>query len=118
MGQLSKHFTREEFLCPCCKAGTVDPELITVLEDVREFFGQPVRINSGYRCEKHNKEVGGEPNSMHMKGIAADITVKEVIPSKVAAYLQNKYPDTYGIGLYKSWTHIDVRPKKARWSKL
>ena len=44
-----------------------------VLDPARERLGKPIIVNSGYRCAKHNREVGGATNSQHMKGEAADI---------------------------------------------
>lgn len=44
-----------------------------VLDPLREWYGKPVYINSGYRCVKLNKAVGGVSNSYHVKGMAADI---------------------------------------------
>ncbi len=44
-----------------------------VLDPLREAYGKPVRVNSGYRCPKLNNLVGGSPNSQHMRGEAADI---------------------------------------------
>ena len=46
-----------------------------VLEPLRVAMGEPVKINSGYRCEKLNKAVGGVYNSQHLKGQAADICI-------------------------------------------
>lgn len=44
-----------------------------VLDPAREAFGGPIAVNSGYRCPRHNDDVGGVPNSQHMRGEAADI---------------------------------------------
>ena len=44
-----------------------------VLDPVRERYGKPIRVNSGYRCPIHNRTVGGVPGSQHVKGEAADI---------------------------------------------
>ena len=44
-----------------------------VLDPLREAYGKPIRVTSGYRCPKLNTLVGGSPNSQHMKGEAADI---------------------------------------------
>ena len=113
-----KYFKRHEFACGCgCGFSAVDVELLEALEDVREHFNQPITINSGCRCEAHNRAVGGEPNSMHTKGIAADFVVRGVSPAKVHQYLTGKYPNEYGIGLYRTWVHLDVRGEKARWEK-
>lgn len=45
-----------------------------LLDPVRERWGRPITVNSGYRCPKLNKVVGGVPTSQHCKGEAADIT--------------------------------------------
>lgn len=117
MGNISKHFDREEFDCNCgkCTPIAVDKVLLEVLENVRETFGQPVTINSAYRCENHNCNVGGSVNSMHLTGKASDIVVSGIRPKDVQAFLLDQYPDTYGIGKYDTFTHIDVRDVKARW---
>lgn len=45
-----------------------------LLDPVRERWGRPITVNSGYRSPKLNKAVGGVPTSQHCKGEAADIT--------------------------------------------
>ena len=47
-----------------------------VLDPARERYGKPIKVNSGYRCPLKNKAVGGVANSQHLKGEAADISVK------------------------------------------
>lgn len=50
--------------------------LINILLDpIREKWGGPITVNSGYRCPTLNKAVGGVPTSQHLRGEAADITV-------------------------------------------
>jgi len=113
---ISEHFSREEFACRCgCGFDVVDKELLHVLEKVRTHFNAPVSINSACRCEQHNKDVGGADGSKHKLGIAADIVVRGVEQSMVYDYLCGYAVDKYGIGKYKSFTHIDVRKSKARW---
>ena len=46
-----------------------------VLEPLRVAMGEPIKIGSGYRCEKLNKAVGGVYNSQHLKGQAADLCI-------------------------------------------
>jgi uncharacterized protein YcbK (DUF882 family) len=114
--QLTQHFRRDEFACQCgCGFSSPDPELLGVLEQVRNYFGKPLTINSACRCKVHNANAGGARNSAHVQGIAADIVVKDVSPSDVHEYLGNLYPDRYGLGKYSTFTHIDVRANKARW---
>lgn len=73
-----KHFRMEEFRCRCCGRvafpENVEALVENVLDPAREKLGAAIVVNSGYRCPKHNKEVGGVSNSQHMKGEAADIS--------------------------------------------
>ena len=80
-----KWFKEKEFACKCCgqlplstSSGQAPRENVKalvseVLDPVREKLGIPIVVNSGYRCEKHNKDVGGVRNSQHLRGEAADI---------------------------------------------
>ena len=128
MGDLSKHFSRNEFRCKGTNCGgdgnncgfdNVSQELIDVLENLRETYQYTVKINSGCRCCEHNKAVGGEEKSKHTQGIAADIVVTGLSPAKVYQYLDQKYKGKYGVGEYSGWVHIDVRKgPAARWRKV
>lgn len=51
-----------------------------VLDPIRERWGAPVRITSGYRCKALNKLVGGAENSLHLTGRAADFTIDGLTP--------------------------------------
>lgn len=46
---------------------------ISRLDEIREGYGKPIYVNSGYRCEELNKEVGGVEDSYHIKGLAVDL---------------------------------------------
>lgn len=48
-------------------------ELLGVLDGLREFYGKPIRITSGFRCTELNKLVGGSPTSAHVIGYAVDL---------------------------------------------
>lgn len=116
MSKLSKNFSSEEFDCRCgCGYNVTPQELVDVLQEMRDDLKAPVTINSASRCKQWNEEVGGAKKSQHLLGTAADIVVKGCTPAYVYEYLDKKYPDKYGIGKYKSFTHIDVRASKARW---
>ena len=121
MGDISKHFDRKEFACRCgCGTDTVDIELVEVLESIRAWarIQNPtalVFINCGVRCLSHNKPVGGVRRSYHLLAKAADIRVGGLSPKEVAGFLDERFPDKYGVGLYSTFTHIDVRSEKARW---
>ena len=51
--------------------------LIAVLDQIREKYGKPIYINSGYRCTKLNKAVGGKPTSQHLYGEAVDLDTRK-----------------------------------------
>ena len=131
-GQLSEHFYRDEFSCPCnCGFDTVDAELIRVLETTHSYFSDRYQtkariiINSGCRCQAHNSSIGGAARSVHMLGKAADIVIEVYLSGgwvivhadDVSFYLNRTYTESYGIGRYYKFTHLDVRSKYARWDK-
>ena len=71
--KISENFSLREFQCPCCHAVMIHPRLAAALQKLRCARGKPVVITSGYRCARHNAEVGGVPRSRHTRGLAADI---------------------------------------------
>ena len=114
--KLSNNFDRYEFECNCCKLYIYNQELLDVLEHLRTALGnRSISVLSGTRCSSHNSNVGGASKSQHLYGTAADIVVKGVDPTFVSKLLRVIYPNSYGIGEYSTFTHIDVRDHKARW---
>ena len=109
------HFRQSEFKCSCCGETKYNPHLVAILELVRIHFNKPTFITSSYRCPAHNKKVGGATKSQHVEGTAADIQVDDVAPDLVYEFLNNTFPNSYGLGKYSSFTHFDVREVKARW---
>lgn len=114
--RLSANFRVSEF---ACRDGTdtvfISADLVEVLQKIREHFGRAVVINSGYRTEPYNKKVGGAAYSQHKYGTAADITVGGVTPREVAAYAEAVLAGRGGVGLYRDFTHVDVRARRSRW---
>ena len=90
----NKYFQLSEFKCKCGKCSIPDnvpsDRLIEILEEIREHYGKPLIINSGYRCEAHNAKIGGAKNSQHVKGSAADFVVKDVLTCEVYDYVLSK----------------------------
>lgn len=119
--ELSKNFRVSEFACHgsgCCSVVQIDEKLVKILQQVRDHFGKPVTVTSGYRCPTHNKSVGGATASRHAKGQAADIVVHGVKPAEVAKYAESI--GVLGIGLYETgkdghFCHVDTRTTKAFW---
>lgn len=115
--KLSKNFTVKEF---ACSDGTdtvfISLALVNLLQKIRNHFGKAVIINSAYRTEAHNKSIGGATYSQHKYGLAADIHINGVTPKEIAAYVETLMPSSGGIGIYKSFVHVDVRQVKSRWN--
>lgn len=79
-----KYFKKEEFTCKCgCGLNNINLYLVKLLDEIREYFGNPIIITSGTRCARHNKAVQGVSNSRHVLGKASDIIVKNVPKEKV-----------------------------------
>lgn len=78
MKELTKSSTADKLgidNTPTPEASVALSNLVThVLDPLREMYGKPITVNSGYRCTKLNAAVGGAKTSQHMRGEAADIT--------------------------------------------
>lgn len=75
-----------------------------VLQPLRDAWGKPLHINSGYRCPELNTLVGGVPSSQHVKGEAADIAcTKPVRLAQLAYDLQLPFDQLI---LYPTFVHI------------
>ncbi len=119
--KLTKNFDSREFACRCCGVENIDPLLVANLQVLRDEAGVPLAINSGYRCEKHNKEVGGSSKSQHVLGKAADVRPLGDIPLEKLCRMAEKVPgfSNGGIGYYphSGFIHVDVRGTPARWTQ-
>ena len=113
--KITEHFRVKEY---ACKDGSpivfVDEYLAEMLEILRKTIKKPIIITSGYRTPEHNKKVGGAKYSFHMRGMAADIIVKDMTPKDVAKELDKLAPNSCGIIVYESWVHFDTRNNKYR----
>ena len=98
--QLSPNFKVREFACKGSDVVLLDDELVVLLQCIREHFGKPVYITSGYRTAAHNAAVDGSKSSQHLLGRAADFYVEGVDVATVAAYAETLLPSRGGIGRY------------------
>ena len=137
MGDLSKNFSKHEFVCDCtieqcsnknifngkeyCLKMSVDAELIKVMQEITDYFAERVvgkavaKVTSGYRCDWWNGVSGGSKRSKHTLGVASDFCIIGVDAKDIYDYADKKYAGRYGIGLYINRIHIDVRKNAARW---
>lgn len=91
-----------------------------VLDGLREIYGKPITVNSGYRCPELNKVIGGSKTSDHMKGFSADITASN---KKENATLFQIIKDKFdfdqliwekGNSEYPDWIHVSYNPNRLR----
>jgi len=115
-----------------CHDGTPYPDawadrlaaLMSQLDIIRGLWGGPLRVVSGYRSPAWNTRVGGAGASQHMEGRAADIA--PLVPADstetccadlhariLRAISTGQLELVGGLGLYRGWVHVDVRPKPA-----
>lgn len=114
--KLSEHFDAAEFACHHCGAGAdkIRRRLVDLLEELRANIGKPLHVNSGYRCPVHNMNVGGVPDSQHVRGTAADIATPAGMSFETFKRYVVQLPFD-GIGFYPpigdsgSFIHVDVR---------
>ncbi len=84
-------------------------ELIeNVLDPLRELYGKPIKVNSGYRSKLVNAAVGGAKNSDHLYGFAADITAgNKTENKKLFKLIRDNFMFRQLINEYNySWVHV------------
>ena len=86
---------------------------ITLLQELRERLGTPLKVNSGYRTPQHNESIGGAARSMHLK-FATDITPVKWEEGErgvvlTAIYHLAKDIGFTGLGRYDTFIHLDCR---------
>jgi len=90
---------------------------VAVLDPLREAWGRPITVNSGYRCPELNKAVGGSPKSHHQRGMAADITAGNRVDNRRLFQLVQdlRLPFTQLIDESDfKWIHISYDPTDLR----
>jgi uncharacterized protein YcbK (DUF882 family) len=124
--RLTENFSLREF---ASKDGAAFPEEVKTnlaelaenLQVLRDHFGRPVTITSGYRSPARNEKVGGARDSFHVRGMAADLQITGVAPrvvySAIELLIKSGKMKEGGLGLYNGWVHYDIRGRKIRWNK-
>ena len=80
-----------------------------VLQPLRDYMGNAITVNSGYRCKELNALVGGVQTSHHLRGYAADIVPKDL--DKAFAYIKDNLPFTQLIYYVKrGFLHVSYIP--------
>ena len=109
----SPFFKDTEFACKCDYENCVESErnmkqkFLDAIYWVRSQVDFPMIVTSGYRCKKHNKDVGGARYSFHARGMAADFHMVdakqryELVEAAIAAGLS--------VIVYSNFVHLDAR---------
>ena len=91
-----------------------------VLDPLRQHYGRPVIVNSGYRCPALNAAVGGAATSQHLRGEAADITATDKRDNRLLFdYIRNRLPYDQliwekGNNDYPQWIHVSFSRTRNR----
>lgn len=78
-----------------------------VLEPIRTLIDKPIRISSGFRCERLNEAINGAKTSQHVKGQAADISAKGMTAEEL--YMAIKHSEIVVdqcIQEFGRWVHV------------
>ena len=76
MSWTAKYFSKEEMACQCgCGESPMDQGFMDKLDALREAYGKPIHITSGYRCPGHPIEARKAKAGAHSSAKAADIGV-------------------------------------------
>ena len=113
-----KYFKLREFVCNCCGKSKINRTFLKVLNSARSYSKNedgsdvPFIITSGYRCENHPESIKN-PTSSHIKGLAADILVKNSRERAVIlGALMNAGFSRFGIG--HNFIHVDLDEDKVQ----
>nr|DAG24911.1 MAG TPA: peptidase [Caudoviricetes sp.] len=122
-----RYFRRAEFRCQCggkyCNGFPAEPvkETVRLADEIRRRAGVPLNVNSGVRCTRHNADVGGVWNSLHLTGQAIDLApiggnISVARLQEIAEQVQaENMPGRGGLGRYDWGVHID-NGKRSRWN--
>mgnify|MGYP003662132599 CR=1 FL=1 len=77
--KLSQNLAHSEFKCKCsygdCTRTLILDATLRSFELTRKAYKKPIMVTSGFRCQKHNKDIGGKDFSHHKVGAAIDLTL-------------------------------------------
>lgn len=111
--RITNHLWSQEVQCKCgyaeCRGYHMSLDTILAFEFTRRDFGKPIKVNSGFRCEKHNKDVGGVDHSRHVLGQAIDLTPKSKKDLPQLKEMAKKYFDV--VLEYETFVHCHMENK-------
>ena len=110
---ITRNFSTNEMACSHCQKADMDEEFMRVLQSIRDEMQRPLKITSGFRCEKHNAKVSSTgKNGPHTFGKAADILISGADAMRLFAVAQKH--GVSGVGMSqrgdhsKRFVHLDI----------
>jgi zinc D-Ala-D-Ala carboxypeptidase len=102
--RLSRNFQLHEFASKCgADTVLIHPALLVGMQGIRDILGVPLTINSGYRTVAHNDKINGAKHSLHMLGMAVDLSGHD--PKEIAKVARD-------LGMvartYPTFCHVDI----------
>jgi len=89
--------------------------LAAELDKLREKWGQPIYVNSWYRPPEINRQVGGAPDSLHLVGLAADVTPGKHDLDRFFDFVVDNWHGGIGDGRKYGFVHLDRSSPKLWW---
>ena len=103
---MKNYFTQKELCCKgknCCNhTCAMDDKFMSALNELRSRVGV-MKVNSGFRCNKHNDLIGGVKNSYHTKGKAVDIVPTALSLEAFRREAERLFEEVI---LYESFVHV------------
>lgn len=105
----------------------ITPEVIEfaqMMQHLRNYWGKPMKVNSWYRTKEFNTRIGGDVNSAHLDGIAADIALPSITDRnrnnliEVWRSICINYGVIGGVSIYSWGVHFDANKNPMRYGKL
>lgn len=110
-----KHFDISEFDCHSKKGSgkNMDKTFLSMIDDARNIANIPFKITSGWRSVQRNMEVGGVPDSAHLRGLASDINCSDS-RSRFTIVSALKEAGFTRIGISRNFIHCDIDTSKSK----
>lgn len=107
---MTKNFTKEELECKCGCGKLPKDDFIHELQLLRNYFGKPMVVTSGARCERYNKKINGAPGSAHILGVGVDIAFDMSDVDSLWHFIKfATMLDFEGIIVYPRHVHLDMK---------
>ena len=119
--EISKNFILQEFLVTNTglnnqltseALANIEYLATKLLQPLRDAYGKPIKITSGYRSVDVNKAVGGSTTSQHTKGQAVDIVADD--NKALFDLIKNNFDFDqliweYGTDKQPAWVHVSIK---------